>query len=103
MMGNNIINNQIVQILKHLHRGDGLNFVSNTGRHVLDGLVEFEEFLEGLDYRGVIYPINNTGYSMEKLCLELPICAESRKSAMWFDEYCSGNYNKCPCRVLNLK
>ncbi len=72
---------------------------------ILDGLDEFEEFLKGLGYgkedRGIRYPINNTGYSEEKLCSQLPNCLKSKESARVFDEYCSGDYNKCEDKVLN--
>ena len=65
-----ITNNQITQIREHLCSGCGENVQ-------------------------LIYPINNTGYSAEKLCPQLPICLKSKENTKVFDKYCSGDYNEC--------
>ena len=65
-------------------------------------ILEFDEkqSLRNGENIGVRYPVNNTGYSAEKLCPELIVCAEARESAEIFDKYCSGNYSECKYKVL---
>ena len=47
------------------------------------------------------YPTNDTAYSAENLCEELPVCMEARTLG-WknFDEYCSGCSENCPSKIL---
>ena len=51
---------------------------------------------------GVEYPINDTGYSGEKLCEQLSICRFSKIHSSVFNNLCSGSHNECKYKVCNL-